>query len=217
MLFAFIPIRSSIAKNYLLFEYICIVNDLKIMSVLFVKNMVCPRCISSVKEALDQLQLPYSSIELGKIIWESSPSIQKKMQLADLLEIRGFELLEEGKSTLISQIKSILIEQIQHSESSMSENFSSFISEKLNHEYTYLSRLFSQVEGITIEKYITKLKVERVKELIFYKEKSLSEIADLLNYSSVAYLSSQFKKETGMTPSAFKKNGNEFRVGLDKI
>ena len=179
------------------------------MSVLFVKNMVCPRCISSVKEALDQLQLPYSSIELGKIIWESSPSIQKK--------IRGFELLEEGKSTLISQIKSILIEQIQHSESSMSENFSSFISEKLNHEYTYLSRLFSQVEGITIEKYITKLKVERVKELIFYKEKSLSEIADLLNYSSVAYLSSQFKKETGMTPSAFKKNGNEFRVGLDKI
>ncbi len=148
---------------------------------------------------------------------DSTPSLSKKNQLAESLQARGFELLEEGKSTLISQIKSILIEQIQHSDESMSENYSSFISEKLRHEYTYLSKLFSQVEGITIEKYITRLKIERVKELIFYKERSLSEIADILGYSSVAYLSSQFKRETGMTPSAFKKQTPAARKSLDQI
>jgi AraC-like DNA-binding protein len=189
----------------------------KEMHVIYVKNMVCPRCITSVKEVLDQLELPYSYVDLGKIEIESSLSISKKNQLAKVLQDRGFELLEEGKSTLISQIKSILIEQIQYSEKPMSENYSSFISERLNHEYTYLSRLFSQVEGITIEKYITKVKIERVKELIFYNEKSLSEIADLLNYSSVAYLSSQFKKETGMTPSVFKNQAGLHRKSLDQF
>lgn len=187
------------------------------MHVIYVKNMVCPRCITSVKEVLDQLELPYSYVDLGKIEIESSFSISKKNQLAKVLQDRGFELLEEGKSTLISQIKSILIEQIQYSEKPMFENYSSFISDKLNHEYTYLSKLFSQIEGITIEKYITKLKIERVKELIFYNEKSLSEIADQLGYSSVAYLSSQFKRETGMTPTAFKNQSTPERRSLDQI
>lgn len=186
-------------------------------SELYIKNMVCPRCISAVREALDQLELPYSSIELGKITVANVPSNLQKQQLANLLAARGFQLLEEGKSSLISQIKSVLIEQIQHAENPLTENFSSFISEKLNHEYTYLSKLFSQVEGITIEKYITKLKIERVKELIFYNEKSLSEIADLLGYSSIAYLSSQFKKETGMTPSMFKKSTSAGRRTLDSL
>lgn len=179
--------------------------------------MVCPRCIVSVKEALDQLELSYSSVELGEIELDSLLTLYQKDQLADSLKSRGFELLEEGKSTLISQIKSILIEKIQHSDEVMHENYSSFISERLHHEYTYLSKLFSQVEGITIEKYITKLKIERVKELIFYNEKSLSEIADLLGYSSVAYLSSQFKKETGMTSSEFKKQDRPPRKSLDQI
>ncbi|MDR7128198.1 AraC-like DNA-binding protein [Algoriphagus sp. 4150] len=187
------------------------------MPLIYVKNMVCPRCISSVKEVLDQQQLSYSTVELGKIVLDSPLSHPQKKQLAKGLENRGFELLEAEKSKLISQIKSILIGQIQHSDQPMSENYSSFISENLMHEYTYLSKLFSQVEGITIEKYITGLKIERVKELIFYNEKSLSEIADLLNYSSVAYLSSQFKKETGMSPSIFKKQGNHKRRSLDEI
>ncbi|MEB2784047.1 AraC family transcriptional regulator [Algoriphagus persicinus] len=187
------------------------------MPLIYVKNMVCPRCITSVKEALDQLQLSYSTLELGKITLDSSPSICQKNQLAKMLEDRGFELLEEGKSTLISQIKSTLIEQIQHSDDPISENYSTFISEKLNYKYTYLSKLFSQVEGITIEKFITKLKIERVKELIFYNNKNLSEIADQLGYSSVAYLSSQFKKETGMTPSAFKNQAQPQRKSLDQI
>ena len=187
------------------------------MPQIFIKNMVCPRCITSVKEVLDQLKLPYSTVHLGEINLDYPLNLSQKKQLADSLFNRGFELLEEGKSTLISQIKSILIEQIQHSEDLLTENYSSFISENLHHEYTYLSKLFSQVEGITIEKYITKLKVERVKELIFYKEKTLSEIADQLGYSSVAYLSSQFKRETGMTPSEFKKQTKMSRIGIDQL
>lgn len=187
------------------------------MHPIYIKNMVCPRCIASVKEALGQLGLSYSLVELGKIALDSAPSSTQKEKLAEALQIRGFELLEENKSQLISQIKSILVDQIQHSDSPLSENYSSFISERLHHEYTYLSKLFSQVEGITIEKYITRLKTERVKELMLYNEQSLSEIAVQLGYSSVAYLSSQFKRETGMTPSEFKKQSKPNRMNLDEL
>jgi AraC-like DNA-binding protein len=187
------------------------------MSVLFVKNMVCPRCITAVKDAMDEIQLPYSSVELGKITLHGSLDTTQNKLLSVALQDRGFELLEENRASLISQIKSILIEQIQHSDEPMRENYSSFISEKLQQEYTYLSKLFSQVEGITIERYISRLKIERVKELIFYKEKNLSEIADQLGYSSVAYLSSTFKKETGMTTTAFKKQSFLSRKSLDEI
>jgi len=187
------------------------------MSVIHVKNMVCPRCISSVQDAMEQLQIPYSSVKLGEVVLATVPSPSQKKKLSESLKSRGFELLEEGNSSLIARIKSVLIEQIHFSENSLSENFSSFISEKVNHEYTHLSRLFSQVEGITIKKYITRLKIERVKELIIYRENSLAEIADQLGYSSVAYLSAQFKKETGMTPSAFKKQLEPERKSLDQI
>ncbi|WP_425638658.1 helix-turn-helix domain-containing protein [Algoriphagus yeomjeoni] len=187
------------------------------MPLLYVKNMVCPRCIASVSEIMDQMGICYSSVELGKVLLESPLSDTQKIQFAEKLKADGFELLEDGKSALISQIKSLLVDQIQHSKEYLAENYSNFIAEKLNHEYSYLSKLFSQVEGITIEKYITKLKIERVKELISYNEKSLSEIADLLNYSSVAYLSAQFKKETGMTPSEFRKQIKSGRKSLDQI
>lgn len=163
------------------------------------------------------MEVPYREVALGKVELDSELSLSMKTEFGKKLETMGFELLEESKSQLISRIKSILLQQIQHTNSQLGENYSSFISEKLNHEYTYLSKLFSQVEGITIEKYITKLKIERVKELISYQEKTLSEIADLLGYSSVAYLSAQFKKETGMSPSEFKKQGEGKRKGLDKV
>jgi len=182
-----------------------------------IKNMVCPRCIASVIESLTQVDIPYSSVELGRVTLHSQLSTDKKVQLDLNLKLRGFELLEDRKSLLISQIKNILIDQIQHSEFAITENYSTFISEKLSHEYTSLSRLFSQVEGITIEKYINRLKIERVKELIFYNEKSLSEIAELLSYSSVAYLSSQFKKETGMTSSEFRNQTKTVRKSLDQL
>ncbi len=129
----------------------------------------------------------------------------------------GFELLETGKSALISQIKSLIIGQIHYKTESLKVNFSTFLAESLHHDYSYLSRLFSSVEGITIEKFITQQKIERVKELLFYNQLTLSEIAFQLDYSSTAHLSSQFKKETGMTPSAFKSQHKPGHRHLDSI
>jgi AraC-like DNA-binding protein len=186
-------------------------------SIILIKNMVCPRCVEAVKDSLLDLKIGFSGIELGKVTLTQELSEDLKSTLSAVLESKGFELLESGKSALISQIKSLIIGQIHHSEEPMSENFSSFLAEKLEHEYTSLSRLFSQVEGITIEKFITRQKVERVKEFLFYDQLSLSEIAFKLGYSSAAYLSSQFKKETGMTPSEFKKDRSSERKSLDQV
>ncbi|WP_111669594.1 helix-turn-helix domain-containing protein [Algoriphagus litoralis] len=185
---------------------------------ILVKNMVCPRCIESVRQSLDGLEIRFRHIELGKVRLENSISEDKKELLAEALQSKGFELLESKSAQLISQIKSLIISQIHHHDQSRAENFSTLLSEKLNQEYTSLSRLFSQVEGLTIEKFTTRQKIERVKELLLYDEKSLTQIAFELNYSSAAYLSSQFKKETGMTPSEFKRNKDYFnRKGLDQF
>lgn len=183
---------------------------------LLIKNMVCPRCIEAVMDVFSQENLD-AQVELGKVtLKESLPAGQKEI-LAQRLKTRGFELLEPGKSALISQIKSLIIEQVHHSDQNLTENLSTFLADKLTQEYTSLSKLFSQVEGITIEKFVTRQKIERIKELLFYDQMTLSEIAFLLNYSSVAHLSSQFKKETGMTPSQFKKNGDLNRNTLDML
>jgi AraC-like DNA-binding protein len=184
---------------------------------ILIKNMVCPRCIEAVKQSLDLLDIPYESIVLGKVQLKSPLSIDRNTRLSASLDAKGFEILESKNSALISQIKSLLIEQIHHADQSLGENFSTFLAEKLDHEYTSLSRLFSQVEGITIERYITRQKIERVKELLFYDQLNLSEIAFKLGYSSVAYLSAQFKKETGMTPSEFKRNHSGKRTSLDQV
>ncbi|SEG18120.1 helix-turn-helix domain-containing protein [Algoriphagus boritolerans] len=184
---------------------------------ILIKNMVCPRCIQAVKESLQALEIPFESIELGKVTLVNSLLKDQKSELAKSLSEKGFELLESKNAALISQIKSLIINQIHHSDQVMGENFSTFLSENLHQEYTSLSRLFSQVEGLTIEKYITRQKIERVKELLFYDQLSLSQIAFELNYSSVAYLSAQFKKETGMTPSEFKKSRKIDRKSLDQL
>lgn len=184
---------------------------------ILIKNMVCPRCIEAVRMSLEELDIRYDSIELGKVALPTPLSSDLKVGLSKSLISKGFELLESKNAALISQIKSLIVEQIHHSDQNLGENYSTFLTEKLQHEYTALSRLFSQVEGITIERFITRQKIERVKELLFYDQLSLSQIAFNLNYSSVAYLSSQFKKETGMTPSEFKKNQSGERKSLDKI
>lgn len=181
----------------------------------FIKNMVCPRCISVVNQVFEQAGLRPMSIRLGEVELSDKLTENDKASLNEALEVHGFALLEPGKSALITQIKSIIIEQIHYSKASMRVNLSTLLSEKLHQEYSSLSRLFSTVEGITIEKYTTAQKIERVKELLFYDEKTLSEIAHILDYSSVAHLSAQFKKETGMTPSAFKKQKRPERKGLD--
>ena len=186
-------------------------------STYFIKNMVCPRCIETVSGIFEELNISVKSIQLGEVMSAEKLDNAQKVQLSEKLEKRGFELLQDQKSKLISQIKSLLIDQIQHKESALKTNYSTYLTDNLHHEYSYLSKLFSTVEGITIEKFILKQKIERVKELIFYDELTLSQIAHQMDYSSIAHLSSQFKKETGMTPTAFKKLHRPHRSSLDAI
>lgn len=179
--------------------------------------MVCPRCVMAVETILVELNIPFSSVELGKVKATAFISSDLKEKISHRLKKIGFELLESEKSVLISQIKNIIIQQIHFSSNELKVNFSDFLVENTKHNYNYLSRLFSEVEGITIEKFITKQKVERIKELLFNNEKTLSEIAFEMGYSSSAYLSTQFKKETGMTPSAFKRMKLPKHQNLDNI
>ncbi|KAA3637678.1 MAG: AraC family transcriptional regulator [Bacteroidetes bacterium] len=182
-----------------------------------IKNMVCPRCIMAIKEALNELNIPFTKVELGLVYLPKGLDPGERVELGKKVKALGFELLEPSKAILISTIKTLVIDQIHYSKEPLSVNFSTFLSERLNYNYHNLSRLFSTVEGITIERFITHQKIERVKELLFYDELTLSEIAYKMNYSSVAYLSSQFKKETGMTPTAFKKNREPQHKSLDKL
>jgi AraC-like DNA-binding protein len=184
---------------------------------LLIKNMVCPRCIDAVKDSLEDSKIQFEAVELGKVRLQSSLTSTQKDHLSKSLESKGFELLESRTSALISQIKTLIIEQVHHSDQRLGENFSSFLAERLGQEYSSLSKLFSQVEGITIEKYVTRQRIERVKEFLFYDQLSLSEIAFKMDYSSVAHLSSQFKKETGMAPTEFKKSHSVPRKSLDKV
>lgn len=184
---------------------------------LHIKNMVCPRCIAAVQHTLSDLNIEPKSIELGQVELNKALNEEERSTLANMLSAQGFELLETVKSSLISSIKATIIEQIHHTDAVLTENFSSYIASRLNHEYSYLSRLFSSVEGITIEKFIAQQKIEKVKELLFYNELSLSEIAFKMQYSSVAYLSTQFKKETGMTPTAFRQMKKPGHQRIDGI
>lgn len=182
-----------------------------------VKNMVCPRCIHAVISVLQNLKIEFQEVKLGKVTF-TQPIEKKSLSLLnDQLTAIGFELLEPGRSSLISKIKTLIVQQIHYNKEPLKENFSTYLAEKLHHEYSYLSRLFSSVEGITIEKYIARQKIEKVKELLFYNEQTLSEIAFQMDYSSTAYLSTQFKKETGMTPTQFKDMHQPGHRHLDSI
>lgn len=184
---------------------------------LYIKNMVCPRCIAAVKQTFEDLEIPVRRVDLGEVETANPVSLTEKQALGEKLQSGGFELLEPGSSSLISKIKDLIIKQVHYTEEPLEVNFSTYLSEKLHHDYSYLSRLFSSVESITIEKYITSQKIEKVKELLFYNELTLSEISYRLGYSSVAHLSSQFKKETGMTPTAFKKQNKPGHSALDSV
>jgi AraC-like DNA-binding protein len=179
--------------------------------------MVCPRCVATVRRIFDELEVEVKSIDLGEVKVSEGLSSTQLEQLARKLAHHGFELLEDQKSKLINQIKSIVVDRIHHQNKSHNINFSTLLADQLHHEYTSLSKLFSSVEGITIEKFILRQKVEKVKELLFYDELTLTEIAFRMNYSSVAHLSNQFKKETGMTPSAFKRLRRPGHQSLDHL
>ena len=179
--------------------------------------MVCNRCIMVVQNELDKLGLDVKNIRLGEVILEKEPSSEEKAMLANVLDPIGFELIDDKKSRIIEQIKNVIIDLVHHQDNNIKTNLSEVLSSKLYHDYNYLSNLFSEVEGITIEKYFIAQKIEKVKELLVYNELSLSEIAFRLNYSSVAYLSNQFKKVTGLTPSHFKQIKVDKRKPLDEV
>lgn len=187
------------------------------MATLFIKNMVCNRCIMVVQNELDKLGLNVKSVKLGEVVLAEEPTSKQKDALTEVLDALGFEVIDDKKSRIIEKIKNIIIDLVHYQDNDTKINLSDVLSDKLHHDYNYLSNLFSEVEGTTIEKYFIAQKVEKVKELLVYDELSLSEIADRLNYSSVAYLSNQFKKVTGLTPSHFKQIKEDKRKPLDKV
>jgi AraC-like DNA-binding protein len=170
-----------------------------------------------VQQELDKLKIDSCKVTLGEVEIPGDLPKDKLEQLDDNLSALGFELLDNSKKQLIEKIKNLIIQKVHHSKEEDHHNFSEILSKSLHKDYSYLSSLFSEVEGITIEKYIINQKIEKVKELIIYDELSLSEIAYKLGYSSVAHLSNQFKKVTGLTPSHFKEVGQNKRKPLDNV
>lgn len=183
----------------------------------FIKNMVCDRCILVVKQEVLRLHLPVTSVTLGEAEFGRKLTEGERKKIAEALAPLGFELLDDRKSRLIEKIKSMVIQYARGAASERDKNLSDVVSAALLQDYSYLSNLFSATEGITIERYFILQKIERIKELIVYDELSLSEIAAQLNYSSVAYLSNQFKKMTGLTPTAFRKLKEDKRKAIDKV
>lgn len=179
--------------------------------------MVSNRCKMAVKEELKKLGLHYIVVDLGEVDIMENISMEKRNLLKINLLQSGLELMDDKKAMLIEKIKTIIIEMVHHSSEIIKVNFSDYLSEKMNHDYTYLSNLFSEVQGTTIEQYIISHKIERIKELIIYGEHNITEIAWKMGYSSVAHLSSQFKKVTGLTPSHFKQLKDKRRSPIEEI
>jgi len=179
--------------------------------------MVCQRCKTAVKNELERVALHPQSVELGEVELAEEISAAKLEELQAGLQALGFELIDDKKSRTIEKIKSLVIDLIHHNGEQTRLKYSEYITQHLHYDYSYLSKLFSEVEGVTIEQYIIAQKIEKVKELLVYDELSLSEIADRLGYSSVAHLSAQFKKVTGLTPSFFKNMGGRHRHPLDEV
>lgn len=187
------------------------------MDKVFLKNMVCNRCIMVVENELKKLGFAVGQVQLGEITFNQKVSTENRAAIHEHLFPLGFELIDDKKSRTIAKIKSLVIDMIHHQEDSASMNLSDYLSDHLHQNYNTLSHLFSEVEGTTIEKYVIAQKIEKVKELLVYDELSLSEIALRLHYSSVAYLSNQFKKVTGLSPSHFKKVAEKKRTPLDEV
>lgn len=179
--------------------------------------MVCIRCEMVVRSELEKLGLQYVYVKIGEADLIGNPSPQQLKGLDKGLHKLGLELMDDRKSVLVEKIKNAIIELVHYQDEQIKMNLSDYLSEKLNYDYTYLSNLFSEVKGFTIEKFYLTHKIEKVKELIVYDELNLTEIAFKLHYSSVAHLSNQFKKFTGLTPSHFKQLKNKRRKSLEDI
>lgn len=179
--------------------------------------MACESCKLVVKEALKELDIIPVKVDLGEIETKEDMTDDEKLKLNSKIKKAGLELLEKKQGVLIEKIRKVMIEYVYKSDEKPNVKFSVLLSEKLNHSYTYLANFFSEVEATTIEQYIIALKIERIKELIIFGEHTFSEIAYKLHYSSIAHLSSQFKKVTGLTPSHFKALKEKRRITIQNI
>ncbi len=189
------------------------------MPQLLIKNMVCHRCVLSVEQILQQLNIPYTEVTIGEVQLSKELTASEKKGLIEKLQSIGFELIGSHQSGLIEKIKHWIILKARNetTEKEKKWKLSEYLIHHIPNEYTYLSSLFSEVEGRTIENYFIEQRIEKVKELLVYNQLNLSEIAVEMDYSSVAHLSAQFKKITGLTPSHFKSIGDQKRKSIDQV
>lgn len=179
--------------------------------------MVCSRCKMVVKSEFEKLGLHTIYVELGEVELQNEITKSQKEVLLQNLHSLGFDLIDDKKSKTIEKIKTLIIDLVHHKNNELKTNLSDYLAKNLNQDYNTLSNLFSEVENTTIEKYFISQKIEKVKELLIYNELSLSEIADILNYSNVAHLSNQFKKITGFTPTSFKQLKDKNRIQIENL
>ena len=184
---------------------------------LYIKYMVSKRCKMVVQAALDELELHYNVVDLGEVDVKETITAEQRNQVKTALLKSGLELMDDKRAILVEKIKKTVIEMVHYTEDLPKTKNSEYISGKLNYDYTYLANLFSEITGGTIEQYIIAHKIEYVKELLLYNECSLTQIAHKLNYSSVAHLSNQFKKMTGLTPSFYKQLKRKKRIALENV
>ncbi|MEI6142232.1 MAG: AraC family transcriptional regulator [Mariniphaga sp.] len=184
---------------------------------LYIKYMVSNRCKMAVKEELKRLGLHFIVVDLGEVEIMENLTQEQRASVKIALLNTGFELMDDKRAVLIEKIKNTIIEMVHHSDEIVKVNFSDYLSQKLKYDYTYLANLFSEVQGTTIEQFIISHKIERIKELIIYDELNITEIAWKMNYSSVAHLSHQFKKVTGLSPSHFKQLKVKRRSPIEEV
>lgn len=179
--------------------------------------MVTGRCKTAVKEVLNNFGLHFIMVELGEVEIMEDLSFDQREQVRVALKHSGLELMDDKKAMLVEKVKNLIIDMVHHSNEAIKTNLSDYLSQKLGYDYTYLSNLFSEVQGTTIQQFLIFHKIERIKELIMYEELNITEIAFLMNYSSVAHLSNQFKKATGLSPSQFRNLNNRKRSPIEDI
>ena len=184
---------------------------------LYIKYMVSARCKIVVKDELKKLGLHFIVVDLGEVEIMEDINSEQREKLKTILLSSGLELMDDKRAVLIEKIKNAIIEMVHHTDEIIKMNFSEYLSTKLAHDYTYLANLFSEVQGTTIEQFIISHKIERIKELIIYGDLNITEIAWKMNYSSVAHLSNQFKKVTGLTPSHFKQLKDKRRSPIEEV
>ena len=187
--------------------------------ILYIKHMVCGRCKRVVRDILEELGIEVLRVELGEVETGEFPTTVSMEQIRQVLADNDFELLEDRKTVVVEQIKALIVNEVHHNQRDRPEhqNLSDFLTQKIGYDYSYLSHLFSAIEGMTIEKYVIAQKIEKVKEYLLYGELTLSEIAWRLGYSSTQHLSNQFKQVVGLTPGDFKRTRLTYRTEIDKV